>query len=117
MPLRTLLVIASMLTLSTPASAAEEIIDIPFTRYTLDNGLTLIVHEDHKAPLVAVPPPWGGAASNAAGERRVLTRGEGKGRGGGGEGRGGEGRGDARTNRRFVDAHLGAISFHTSQLG
>ena len=29
-------------------------IDIPFTRYVLDNGLTLIVHEDHKAPIVAV---------------------------------------------------------------
>lgn len=29
-------------------------IDIPFTQYTLDNGLTLIVHEDHKAPLVAI---------------------------------------------------------------
>ncbi len=29
-------------------------IDIPYTRYTLDNGLTLIVHEDHKAPIVAV---------------------------------------------------------------
>jgi zinc protease len=29
-------------------------IDIPYTRYTLDNGLTLLVHEDHKAPIVAV---------------------------------------------------------------
>ena len=29
-------------------------IDIPYTRYVLDNGLTLIVHEDHKAPIVAV---------------------------------------------------------------
>ena len=29
-------------------------IDIPFTKYVLDNGLTLIVHEDHKAPIVAV---------------------------------------------------------------
>lgn len=27
---------------------------IPYTRYTLDNGLTLIVAPDHKAPLVAV---------------------------------------------------------------
>ncbi len=31
-----------------------DIIDIPFTRYVLDNGLTLIVHEDRKAPIVAV---------------------------------------------------------------
>ena len=29
-------------------------IDIPFARYVLPNGLTLIVHEDHKAPIVAV---------------------------------------------------------------
>ena len=27
---------------------------IPFTRFVLDNGLTVIVHEDHKAPIVAV---------------------------------------------------------------
>jgi predicted Zn-dependent peptidase len=31
-----------------------EQIDIPYTKYVLDNGLTLIVHEDHKAPIVAV---------------------------------------------------------------
>ena len=29
-------------------------IDIPYKKFTLDNGLTLIVHEDHKAPIVAV---------------------------------------------------------------
>ncbi|MDX2135067.1 MAG: pitrilysin family protein [Saprospiraceae bacterium] len=29
-------------------------IDIPFRKYTLPNGLRLIVHEDHKAPIVAV---------------------------------------------------------------
>ena len=28
--------------------------DIPYERFELDNGLTLIVHEDHKAPIVAV---------------------------------------------------------------
>jgi len=28
-------------------------VDIPYTSYTLKNGLTLIVHEDHKAPIVA----------------------------------------------------------------
>ncbi|MGD8378913.1 MAG: pitrilysin family protein [Gammaproteobacteria bacterium] len=28
--------------------------DIAFTRFRLDNGLTVIVHEDHKAPVVAV---------------------------------------------------------------
>ncbi|MGA3076523.1 MAG: pitrilysin family protein [Bryobacteraceae bacterium] len=29
-------------------------IDIPFKKFVLDNGLTVIVHEDHKAPIVAV---------------------------------------------------------------
>ncbi|MCP4045123.1 MAG: insulinase family protein [Gammaproteobacteria bacterium] len=29
-------------------------IDIPFDKFILDNGLTVIVHEDHKAPIVAV---------------------------------------------------------------
>ena len=28
--------------------------DIPFEKFVLDNGLTLIVHEDHKAPIVAI---------------------------------------------------------------
>src|SRR5712691_4070162 len=35
---------------STPAAAVE----IPYTRFVLKNGLTVIVHEDHKAPIVAV---------------------------------------------------------------
>ncbi len=34
------------------AKAAE--IDIPYEKFVLDNGLTLLVHEDHKAPIVAV---------------------------------------------------------------
>lgn len=29
-------------------------IDIPYQRFVLDNGLTVIIHEDHKAPVVAV---------------------------------------------------------------
>ncbi|MBI1686362.1 insulinase family protein [Caulobacter hibisci] len=29
-------------------------VDIPYTKFTLANGLTVIVHEDHKAPIVAV---------------------------------------------------------------
>ncbi|MEX2326401.1 MAG: insulinase family protein, partial [Pseudomonadales bacterium] len=29
-------------------------VDIPYTLFKLDNGLTVIVHEDHKAPVVAV---------------------------------------------------------------
>ena len=48
------------LTAITPASAAAPAapalpdIDIPYQKYVLPNGLTLIVHEDHKAPIVAV---------------------------------------------------------------
>ena len=29
-------------------------IDIPYTKFVLENGLRVIVHEDHKAPIVAV---------------------------------------------------------------
>lgn len=36
------------------APAQAEAIEIPFEKFVLDNGLTLIVHEDHKAPIVAV---------------------------------------------------------------
>lgn len=41
------------------AQTAEESLEtpgvsIPFTRFVLDNGLTVIVHEDHKTPIVAV---------------------------------------------------------------
>jgi zinc protease len=38
--------------LSINAGAAE--VDINFTEFTLDNGLRLVVHEDNKAPIVAV---------------------------------------------------------------
>lgn len=37
----------------THAAQAEDYA-IPYTKYVLDNGLTLVVHEDHKAPIVAV---------------------------------------------------------------
>ncbi len=37
-----------------PSSADSDAVDIPYTKYVLDNGLRLIVHEDHKAPIVAV---------------------------------------------------------------
>ncbi len=36
------------------AEPAESDIDIPFEKFMLDNGLTVIVHEDRKAPIVAV---------------------------------------------------------------
>jgi zinc protease len=35
-------------------SANADELDIPYQQFVLANGLTLIVHEDHKAPLVAV---------------------------------------------------------------
>ncbi|MEM6334942.1 MAG: insulinase family protein, partial [Bacteroidota bacterium] len=34
--------------------AEPDVLDIPYTKFTLDNGLTLIVHEDRKAPIAAV---------------------------------------------------------------
>ena len=39
-----------------PASVAQLMagVDLPFESFTLDNGLTVLVHEDHKAPIVAV---------------------------------------------------------------
>ncbi len=36
------------------AKPAAPEIEIPYTRFVLENGLTLLVHEDHKAPIVAV---------------------------------------------------------------
>ncbi len=39
----------------TPAFAVPDVqIDIPYKKFVLTNGLTLLVHEDHKAPIVAV---------------------------------------------------------------
>jgi zinc protease len=37
-----------------PGTVDIAIPDIPYTKYTLKNGLTLLVHEDHKVPIVAV---------------------------------------------------------------
>ena len=40
--------------LAAPALRAQAAkVDIPYQKFVLDNGLTLIVHEDHKAPIVA----------------------------------------------------------------
>ncbi|MET0505585.1 MAG: pitrilysin family protein [Luteibacter sp.] len=36
------------------SSSPDAIPDIPYTRFQLPNGLTVVVHEDHKAPVVAV---------------------------------------------------------------
>jgi len=39
-----------------PASVEQLLadVDIPYHRFTLDNGLTVLVHEDRKAPIVAI---------------------------------------------------------------
>lgn len=37
-----------------PGSVDIPIVDIKYTKFVLKNGLTLLVHEDHKAPIVAV---------------------------------------------------------------
>jgi zinc protease len=44
----------AMLTASAGAFAQTTDVDIPYQKFVLDNGLTLIVHEDHKAPIVAI---------------------------------------------------------------
>ena len=44
----------SSATAQRPARSAAVVPDIPFEKFVLKNGLTLIVHEDHKAPIVAV---------------------------------------------------------------
>jgi len=52
--LSSLAVFAVIAVLAAPFLAAQASkVDIPFQKFVLDNGLTLIVHEDHKAPIVA----------------------------------------------------------------
>ncbi|GJL90378.1 M16 family metallopeptidase [Hyphococcus sp.] len=38
----------------TPLTTTAADIDLPYEQFTLNNGLRVVVHEDHKAPLVAV---------------------------------------------------------------
>jgi len=46
---------AFLLTLiALPALAHSQVPDIPYKKFVLQNGLTLLVHEDHKAPIAAV---------------------------------------------------------------
>ena len=47
---------AALFALGQPAAhaAATDAIDIPYTRFVLPNGLTVVVSEDHKAPVVAL---------------------------------------------------------------
>ncbi|MBI9073722.1 MAG: insulinase family protein [Melioribacteraceae bacterium] len=47
------LLVLILLTCGVSGQSVKDI-DIPYTKFVLDNGLTLLVHEDHKAPIVAV---------------------------------------------------------------
>jgi zinc protease len=49
-----LLALTALLAPIEPVDAQSAQLEIPFTRFVLDNGLTLLVHEDRKAPIVAV---------------------------------------------------------------
>lgn len=50
-----LLGVSAFLAAAPPSSSGlDEQVDIPYQKIVLDNGLTLLVHEDHKAPIVAV---------------------------------------------------------------
>jgi zinc protease len=51
---------------SKPAPVADLVkqVNIPYEKFTLDNGLTVIVHEDRKAPIVAVSIWYGVGSKN-----------------------------------------------------
>jgi zinc protease len=49
-----ILLLVLALVASGSAQTKTKEIDIPYERFVLDNGLTVIVHEDHKAPIVAI---------------------------------------------------------------
>jgi len=54
MRIRIALLFLLLATLTANAFAQSAEIDIPYQKFVLDNGLTVIVHEDHKAPIVAI---------------------------------------------------------------
>ncbi len=54
MSMKAALVVFALMALATGALAQGTNVDIPYQKFVLDNGLTVIVHEDHKAPIVAV---------------------------------------------------------------
>lgn len=47
-----------------PVSELVEAVDIPYERFTLDNGLKVLVHTDRKAPIVAVSIWYGVGSAN-----------------------------------------------------
>src|SRR6266849_10215798 len=46
--------LVAMLMAGAGAFAQTKDVEIPYQKFVLENGLTVIVHEDHKAPIVAV---------------------------------------------------------------
>lgn len=55
-PMATTAAVAQQPGMAEPASVAELVnaVSIPYDRFTLDNGLTVLVHTDRKAPVVAL---------------------------------------------------------------
>ncbi len=54
MRIRTTIVVMLAALFAGGAFAQNKDVDIPFQKFVLGNGLTVIVHEDHKAPIVAI---------------------------------------------------------------
>ena len=54
LPLTRVLLISMLLAFTIANADSSAKIEIPFDKFKLDNGLTVIVHEDRKAPIVAV---------------------------------------------------------------
>ncbi len=54
MLIRLALFFLSLATFTANAFPQSPEIEIPYQKFVLDNGLTVIVHEDHKAPIVAI---------------------------------------------------------------
>ncbi len=52
--LLTFLIVAGFLSSALAKDPFDLEVEIPHQMFTLDNGLTVIIHEDHKAPIVAV---------------------------------------------------------------
>ncbi len=50
------LIVASLLSAVVPAApaAAQARLEVPYTQFTLPNGLHVIIHEDHRVPIVSV---------------------------------------------------------------
>src|SRR5438045_7649308 len=52
--MRRLLLIALLLATAPALAAGQKALTVPFTQFTLPNGLHVILHEDHTVPLITV---------------------------------------------------------------